>query len=105
MTGKQLNALHHIAVPQAITQHVNHYARHCPVVVARTSSQAQPEARRPAAKKSANCLSQAIAGTAIAIATPRKQIWSDERLRPARKAPSASSIKSTRPVAGAGMNC
>jgi len=56
----------------------------------------------PNSKKSANCLSHAIAGTATAIATPRKQIWSDERLRPARKAPSASSIKSTRPVAGAG---
>ena len=27
MSGKQLNALHHIAVTQAIAQHVNHYAR------------------------------------------------------------------------------
>ena len=27
MPGKQLNALHHIAVTQAIAQHVNHYAR------------------------------------------------------------------------------
>ena len=26
MPGKQLNALHHIAVTQAIAQHLNHYA-------------------------------------------------------------------------------
>src|ERR1700719_3077650 len=60
--------------------------------------------RRTAAKskKSADCLSQAIAGTKSAMARPRKQISKDRRLIPARKVPSASNIKSTRLFAGAG---
>jgi len=50
-------------------------------------------------RKSVACLNQAIAGTAKAVARPKKHSWRDGRLRPARKVPSARSIRSTRPVA------
>ena len=53
-------------------------------------------------KKSAACSSHAIAGTARAIAKPRKQIGKDLRFTSARKVPSASNVKSTKLVAGAG---
>ena len=53
-------------------------------------------------RKSADCLNHAIAGTESAIATPRKLISKDRRLIPARKVPSASSIKNTKLFAGDG---
>jgi hypothetical protein len=53
-------------------------------------------------KKSADLLSHAIAGTASAKARPKKQICGDRKLTPAKKAPSASNVKSTRLIAGTG---
>ena len=53
-------------------------------------------------KKSADRLSHAIAGTARAKARPKKQICGDRKLTPAKKAPSASNVKSTRLIAGTG---
>src|SRR5215471_6743086 len=41
-------------------------------------------------RKSADCLNHAIAGTARAMARPRKQICRERKLTPARKVPSAS---------------
>ena len=46
-------------------------------------------------------MSHAIAGTASAMRSPRKQNCTDSKATPARNVPSASSIKSTRPTAGA----
>jgi hypothetical protein len=51
-------------------------------------------------KNRADCLSQAIAGTARARATPRQQIGRDSRLSPPRNVPKASNINRTRLVAG-----
>lgn len=63
----------------------------------------KPTSRMAASiKKSADCLNHAITGTRSAMAKPRKMIGKDKRLIPARKVPSASSIKNTRLLAGAG---
>src|ERR1700680_4010177 len=65
-----------------------------------------PTTKAPARiMKRMDCLTHETAGTARAKTSPRKHNSSEARLSPARKEPSASNIRRTRLVAGAGSNC
>jgi len=65
-----------------------------------------PTTKAPARMtKRMDCLTHETAGTARAKTSPRKHNSSEVRLSPARKEPSASNIRKTRLVAGAGSNC